>query len=61
MEQFPDFFWSQVNPLIGPALRYLEQTMEGKQWVAQLYNHVFQVTHRSSLLGPFPGPLTDKI
>lgn len=56
MEQFPNFFWSQVHPLIGPALRHLEQTMEGKQWVAQLYNHVFQVSHRSSLLGPFPGP-----
>lgn len=58
MEQFPNFFWSQVNPLIGPALRHLEQTMEGKQWVAQLYNHVFQVSHRSSCLGPFPGPKT---
>ncbi len=56
MEQFPNFFWSQVNPLIGPALRHLEQTMEGKQWVAQLYNHVFQVSHRTSCLGPFPGP-----
>ena len=56
MEQFPNFFWSQVNPLIGPALRHLEQTMEGKQWVAQLYNHVFQVSHRASCLGPFPGP-----
>ncbi len=32
MEQFPNFFWSQVQPLIGPALRHLEQTMEGKQW-----------------------------
>lgn len=56
MEQFPNFFWSQVNPLIGPAQRHLEQTMEGKQWVAQLYNHVFQVSHRASCLGPFPGP-----
>ena len=56
MEQFPNFFWSQVQPLIGPALRHLEQTMEGKQWVAQLYNHVFQVDHRASCLGPFPGP-----
>lgn len=55
MEQFPSFFWQQVQPLIGPALRHLEQTMEGKQWVAQLYNHVFQVSHRASCLGPFPG------
>ena len=56
MEQFPNFFWKQVQPLIGPALGHLEQTMEGKQWVAQLYNHVFQVSHRASCLGPFPGP-----
>lgn len=57
MEQFPQFFWQQVQPLIGPALMHLEQTMEGKQWVAQLYNHVFQVSHRASCLGPFPGAL----
>ncbi|MDG1168845.1 MAG: hypothetical protein P8N14_06580 [Sulfitobacter sp.] len=56
MEQFPQFFWHQVQPLIGPALGHLEQTMEGKQWVAQLYNHVFQASHRASCLGPFPGP-----
>ncbi|AXI46330.1 metal-dependent phosphohydrolase [Sulfitobacter sp. SK012] len=56
MEQFPNFFWQQVQPLIGPALGHLEQTMEGKQWVAQLYNHVFQASHRASCLGPFPGP-----
>ncbi|MGA9253273.1 MAG: hypothetical protein WBV71_12605 [Roseobacter sp.] len=55
MEQFPQFFWQQVQPLIGAALMHLEQTMEGKQWVAQLYNHVFQVSHRASCLGPFPG------
>ena len=55
MERYPDFFWSQVQPLIQPALNHLEQTMEGKQWVAQLYNHVFQVERRASVLGPFPG------
>jgi hypothetical protein len=56
MERFPDFFWTQVQPHIGAALGHLEQTMEGKQWVAQLYNHVFQISHRTSCLGPFTGP-----
>jgi len=56
VEQYPEFFWSHVQPYIGPALRYLEQTIEGKMWVAQLYNHIFQVEHRKSGLGPFPGP-----
>ena len=55
VDQFPEFFWSQVQPYIGPALRYLEQTMAGKQWVAQLYNHIFQVDHRASYFGPFSG------
>ena len=56
VDQYPKFFWSQVQPYIGPALRYLEATIEGKQWVAQLYNHIFQVEHKTSTLGPFPGP-----
>ncbi|MEM1385336.1 MAG: HD domain-containing protein [Pseudomonadota bacterium] len=56
VERYPEFFWSKVQPYIGPALRYLQQTSEGKQWVAQLYNHVFQVEHKVSFIGPFPGP-----
>ena len=56
VEKYPEFFWSQVQPYIGTALRYLEQTIEGKQWVAQLYNHVFQAESRQSYLGPFRGP-----
>lgn len=55
VEQFPEFFWSQVQPYIGPALRYLEQTLDGKQWVAQLYNHIYQVDLRASYIGPFTG------
>ncbi|MGB7336311.1 MAG: metal-dependent phosphohydrolase [Salaquimonas sp.] len=43
VEKYPNFFWSQVQPLIGPALHYLEQTMEGKQWISQLYNNLFQI------------------
>jgi hypothetical protein len=55
MDNYPNFFWSQVQPLIEPALETLERTMEGKQWIAQLYNQVFQVERRSTVLGPFPG------
>ena len=55
MENYPDFFWSQVSPLIQPALRTLEMTTEGKEWVAQLHNQVFQVERQTAFLGPFPG------
>lgn len=56
VEKYPDFFWSRVQPYIGPAIRHLEQTVEGKQWVANLYNHIFQSAERASCLGPFAGP-----
>jgi hypothetical protein len=56
VEQYPEFFWKNVHPYIGTALRYLEQTIEGKQWVAQLHNHIFQAERQNNALGPFPGP-----
>ena len=59
VERYPEFFWASVEPYIGPALRYLELTIEGKQWVAQLYHNVLQVNQHRSMLGPFPGPITD--
>ena len=55
VDKYPEFFWASVQPYIQPALRYLELTTDGKQWVANLYNNVFQVEHRTSYIGPFPG------
>jgi hypothetical protein len=61
VEKYPDFFWSSVQPYIEPALKYLELTTEGKQWVASLYNNIFQVEHRMSYFGPFPGKEPAKV
>jgi hypothetical protein len=55
LEHYPRFFWESVEPYIGDALRYLELTMEGKQWIANLYSHVFAVEHRRPHLGPQDG------
>ena len=55
LHRYPEFFWGCVQPYIEPALRYLELTTEGKQWLASLYNNVFQAEKRFSRIGPFPG------
>jgi hypothetical protein len=34
-----------VLPYIGDAVRFLNVTQEGKQWVANLYAHVYSVEH----------------
>ena len=54
-DKYPEFFWSCVEPYIGPALDYLRLTTEGKKWIANLYANVFQVEHGTHHIGPFPG------
>jgi hypothetical protein len=51
-ERYPRFFWSKVEPYIRDAIRYLELTMEGRQWVAQLYSNVFAIEHHRQHMGP---------
>lgn len=52
VDKYPAFFWKAVEPYLGDALRYLELTIEGKQWIANLYSHIFAVEHRRRRLGP---------
>ena len=46
----------KVEPYLDTALRHLERTVEGKQWIAQLYAHVFVEEHSRSRPGPARGP-----
>jgi hypothetical protein len=56
-DRYPQFYWSKIERYIGDGLRYLEMTMEGKQWTATLYSHVFAIEHNRRRLGPQAGPL----
>ncbi len=42
---YASFYWSTIRPYIQDALRYLRVTQEGKQWIANLHSHVFEVEH----------------
>jgi hypothetical protein len=44
-QNFTQFYWKVVRPYIGEALEYLRVTQEGKQWIANLNSHVFEVEH----------------
>jgi hypothetical protein len=52
VESYPTFFWKSAEPYIGDALRYLNLTSEGRQWVANLHSHVFAVEHGNLISGP---------
>jgi hypothetical protein len=55
VDQYPLFYWSKIERYIRDALRYLEMTMEGKQWVATLYSHIFAIEHNRRHMGTQPG------
>lgn len=44
-EGFAGFYWNVVSPYIKDALRYLEVTQVGKQWISYLHSHVFLSEH----------------
>jgi len=55
-QRYPSFFWAKVEPYIQDARRHLEQTIEGRQWLAQLYSNVFAMEHHRQGMGPhLPG------
>jgi hypothetical protein len=44
---YPSFYWNAVYPYIGDAIEHLSLTQEGKQILANLYAHVFEVEHET--------------
>jgi hypothetical protein len=49
--QYPQFFWNGISPHIQQAIRYLNVTSSGRQWIANLYSNVFRA-ERELDLGP---------
>jgi hypothetical protein len=54
-EDYPAFFWNMAQPYLKDALKYLQLTQEGKQWIANMHSHLFTVEHGQLHLGPFTG------
>jgi hypothetical protein len=50
--QYPKFFWSSISPFIQGAIRYLNVTSRGRQWIANLYSNVLSAERELSLYGP---------
>lgn len=46
-DKYSKFYWEMVSPLIQDALKYLQMTQHGKQWLASLHSNVFIVEHKS--------------
>jgi hypothetical protein len=50
--KFPQFYWTNVAPQIQLAIRYLNVTSRGRQWIANLHGNVFRAERELTLSGP---------
>jgi len=50
--KYPQFYWKNVAPQIQTAIRYLNVTSSGRQWLANLYGNVFRAERELNLPGP---------
>ena len=51
VDLYPRFYWDSAFPLIQPAIRYLNVTSSGRQWIANLYGNVYRAEYDPNLLG----------
>jgi hypothetical protein len=49
---YPQFYWNTVSPHVQTAIRYLNVTASGRQWIANLYSNVFCAERDIALSGP---------
>ncbi|MEN3348474.1 MAG: hypothetical protein V7632_2109 [Bradyrhizobium sp.] len=52
VNRYPQFYWGSVAPHVQRAIRHLNVTSDGRQWIANLYSNVFRAERDISLSGP---------
>ena len=54
VDKYPQFYWNSISPHIQVAIRYLNVTSSGRQWIAGLYSNLFRAERELHLSGPQP-------
>jgi hypothetical protein len=49
---YPQFYWNSISSHIQMAIRYLNITSSGRQWIASLYSNVFRAERALGECGP---------
>jgi len=49
---YPQFYWNSVSAHIQTAIRYLNVTSSGRQWISCLYSNIFRAEREVNLSGP---------
>lgn len=52
VDLYPQFYWGNVSKQVERAIRYLNVTSNGRQWIANLYSNVFRAERELNQCGP---------
>jgi hypothetical protein len=52
VDKYPEFFWSTVSMHLDEGIKYLNLTVAGRQWIANLHHHVLCAENAQRLMGP---------
>jgi HD domain len=52
IDKYPTFFWDSVSMHLTEGLKYLNMTVSGRQWIANLHHHVLCAERAYRLMGP---------
>jgi hypothetical protein len=52
IDLYPQFYWGSISVHIQRAIRYLNVTSSGRQWIANLYSNIFRAERELRLSGP---------
>jgi len=51
-DRYPKFYWNNVSAHVQSAIRYLNVTSNGRQWIANLYSNIFRAEREQDPCGP---------
>ena len=52
IDKYPAFYWNSVSMHLDEGTKYLNMTVSGRQWIANLHHHVLCAEHAQRLMGP---------
>jgi hypothetical protein len=52
MDRYPNFFWNCVSMHIEDGIKYLNMTVSGRQWIANLHHHILCAENEHRFMGP---------
>ena len=52
IDKYPSFFWNSVSMHLDDGIKYLNLSVSGRQWIANLHHHVLCAERGNRFMGP---------